>query len=249
MLVIDISHHNTVDSFNKIYDSGIRGVIHKATQGAGMVDVFYEKRRNDAENAGLLWGAYHFGDSSDADQQAKHFLDIAAPDDKTLMALDYEPLGSTTMSLKSAQTFLTDIDQTLSRNNVLYSGNLIKEQLTIKDAAGWWKKHPLWLAQYGRAMTIPDQWKDNGVFLWQFSDGNVNLQGTTVDGISGQVDRNSFTGTVDDLKAAWVVSTKVDVVTGVTIPPTSVPTTVANTQVEVEPPAPEPTSWWSKFFG
>lgn len=59
--VIDLSHHNTVTSFQQAQQSEIVGVIHKATQGVSVVDAEYQTRRALARANGLLWGAYHFG--------------------------------------------------------------------------------------------------------------------------------------------------------------------------------------------
>src|SRR5579859_2632907 len=60
--VIDISHLSYVTDFNLMRrHSGILGVIHKASEGGDWVDPTYGERRPQAEAAGLLWGAYHFG--------------------------------------------------------------------------------------------------------------------------------------------------------------------------------------------
>lgn len=246
LLVVDISHHNRVTSFKKMYDSGIRGVIHKATQGTGFVDKQYEKRRQAALDAGMLWGAYHFADNQDADKQLQHFLKVAAPDDRTLMALDYEPNGAKTMSLAQAKTFLAAMDKKLERWNVLYSGNLIKEQLKGKDIDGFWKSHPLWLAHYNKTIKLPVQWTD--YFLHQFSDGVVNVQGTKVDGVAGEVDRNHFPGTEEELRGRWVISTK-EVVKPAPAPAPEAPKTeeIQTEQLSEN----EPTVWqpfWRRWF-
>jgi GH25 family lysozyme M1 (1,4-beta-N-acetylmuramidase) len=44
-----------------------------------------------AKDAGLLWGAYHFGTGSDGLKQAQHFLDVVGNDPGTLLVLDFEP--------------------------------------------------------------------------------------------------------------------------------------------------------------
>jgi hypothetical protein len=54
-------HHNDVASFTDAKDSGILGVIHKATEGGGFVDSMYERHQLLASQVGLLWGAYQFG--------------------------------------------------------------------------------------------------------------------------------------------------------------------------------------------
>ncbi|MDQ3746468.1 MAG: glycoside hydrolase family 25 protein, partial [Acidobacteriota bacterium] len=47
-VVIDLSHHNTVTSFQQVKDAGILGVIHKATEGTSFVDPRYTERRTAA---------------------------------------------------------------------------------------------------------------------------------------------------------------------------------------------------------
>jgi GH25 family lysozyme M1 (1,4-beta-N-acetylmuramidase) len=44
-VVVDLSHHNNVNSFQAAKDSGILGIIHKATQGTNFVDPNYDERR------------------------------------------------------------------------------------------------------------------------------------------------------------------------------------------------------------
>lgn len=51
--VIDISHFQTVTSFEQVKDSGIVGVIHKATQGRTFVDAKYHARRQRAHRIGI----------------------------------------------------------------------------------------------------------------------------------------------------------------------------------------------------
>src|SRR5436853_2856618 len=59
--VIDISRFVTVSDFRRVRQSGILGVIHKATEGADYTDTTCTARRPQAEAVGLLWGTYHFG--------------------------------------------------------------------------------------------------------------------------------------------------------------------------------------------
>jgi GH25 family lysozyme M1 (1,4-beta-N-acetylmuramidase) len=243
-IVLDISHHNTVTSFNALYDSGIRGIIHKASQSTGMVDKMYDKRRQAALDAGMLWGAYHFATAADPVAQVKHFIDAADPDEDTLMALDYEPNGTSTMNLKQAKVFLQELDQRLGRKNVLYSGNLIKETLKTKDADGFWSSHPLWLAHYAAKPIIPPQWPNT--FLWQFSDGKNN-RGNIVNGITGGVDMNHFDGTETDLRKQWVIDNVV--VTPSVVENKSAPIVSVSTQDAITPPVTEDRPWWRRLLG
>ncbi len=72
-VVIDLSHFNPVTSFQEIKQSGIVGVIHKATEGTNWADPTYASRKPQALAAGLWWGAYHFGINEDGAAQAQVF--------------------------------------------------------------------------------------------------------------------------------------------------------------------------------
>lgn len=181
---------------------GLLGYIHKATQGLAMVDSAYAERRQAVAAIGAKWGAYHFGDNSDPLAQAQHFLTVAQPDDNTLVALDFEPNGSRTMSLNQARAFLQAIDDALGRKCVLYSGNLIKEQLGNKpdpDLAS----HRLWLAHYNDTPRWPPAWEKP--WLHQFSGDGVNSHGIIVPGIdssqAGKLDLNCYSGS--DIEGEW----------------------------------------------
>ena len=85
--VLDLSHHNCGPSgdpddpidFAAVAAFGVKGIIHKASQGVSIRDKKYGERRRDAVAAGLLWGAYHFATGDDADAQVKWFLECAQP--------------------------------------------------------------------------------------------------------------------------------------------------------------------------
>jgi lysozyme len=64
-------------------------VLCKATQGQAGVDKLYRLNRKKALDAGLLWGAYHFGTDSDGVFHATHFLDTVGDTKDTLLTLDF----------------------------------------------------------------------------------------------------------------------------------------------------------------
>src|SRR3981081_1880093 len=89
--VIDISRFVTVTDFRLVRQSNILGVIQKATEGGHYADTICAARRPQAEAAGLLWGAYHFGTGQmSGDRQAAFFLSVSRPGPRTLLALDLE---------------------------------------------------------------------------------------------------------------------------------------------------------------
>src|SRR5215471_5202896 len=95
----DLSHYEFPFDANVLADSGCVGVIYKATQSTGYVDPTYNDARAKALAAGMLWGAYHFAENSDVDQQVSNFLSAAMPTDDDLICLDCEDYGASTMSL------------------------------------------------------------------------------------------------------------------------------------------------------
>ncbi len=205
-VVVDISHHNGNIDLGKAQAAGIVGVIHKATQGTSMVDNMYGQNRQKAQAAGLLWGAYHFGTQADGVAQADFFLSKANADNQTLLVLDYEPNGNSTMTLDQARAFVSRINEVTGRFPGFYSGSLIKQQLGGKPADPLLSQCFLWLAQYGPAPTnTPATWP--AWTMWQYTDGNVGPQPHTVDGI-GNCDRDQFNGAIEDLQKLWGVATE-----------------------------------------
>lgn len=203
-VVVDISHHNGNVDLTKAKQAGLVGVIHKATQGTGMLDNMYTQNRQKAEAAGLLWGAYHFGTAGDGEAQADFFLSKANADEKTLLVLDYEPNGNSTMTLAQAKAFVQRVNAATGRFPGLYSGNLIKEQLGGKPPDPVLSQCFLWIAQYGPQPTkIPQTWPT--WTFWQYTDGNVGPQPHSIDGI-GNCDRDQFNGTIEQLQQLWGVA-------------------------------------------
>jgi len=199
--VIDLSHFNAVTSWVQIKEAGVMGVIHKATEGMSYIDDHYDQAKAGALAAGLLWGAYHFGNSSNVDSQIANFLHETGIDDKTLYALDWEdePNGRT-MSLPQARAFLTLLEQRTGRKGVLYSGNTAKQALGNTHDL-FFGSHRLWLAQYTTNPTTQASW--SAPWLWQYSDGVNGPQPRGCPGVSGEVDTNSWAGTDQELIDQW----------------------------------------------
>jgi len=200
-VVIDISHYDRADpdGFQKARAFGIVGVIHKASEGAGIGDGAYDEHRQAAVAAGLLWGAYHFIRPVSVEAQVELFLRRAKPDDQTLLALDYE-VGSVTLS--QARDFIERVEAKIGRDCVLYSGNTIKENLGSK-ADSWWGARRLWLAQYSSRPRVQRSW--NKYWLWQYTGDGSGPAPHAVPGIhiQGGLDISHFDGTADELRDQW----------------------------------------------
>jgi lysozyme len=199
-VIVDLSHHNGTVDLRKAARAGIAGVIHKATQGTGFIDPTSATNRAKAVDAGLLWGAYHFGTGSDGLQQAEHFLSTVQPGRQDLLVLDFEdhPQGSS-MTLEEARALVTHLHQATGRPPGFDSGHTIKRLLgtdTDPVLAQCW----FWLAQYGPTPVVPVNW--GRWTLWQYTDGAMGPEPHTVPGI-GRCDRDKFNGDETALQAFW----------------------------------------------
>jgi GH25 family lysozyme M1 (1,4-beta-N-acetylmuramidase) len=199
-MVVDIYNGDLVRSFAAARKAGIRGVIHKATEGRTRSDQAYARRRTSAADANLLWGAYHFMRPGDPVDQADHFIDTAKPDRKTLVAIDHEDAR---VPLASAIACMRRIEERIGRKVVIYSGSLIKEQIRRATAAekSYLAGRRLWLAHYSAKPTWPSIW--GTPWLWQFTGDGVGPQPHSIPGLQDKLDMDSYAGTADKLAAEW----------------------------------------------
>ena len=157
-VVIDISHHNGDGDLAAAKAGGIMGVIHKGTQGIAYVDPRYAANKRKASDAGLLWGAYHFGTGDDGVQQAEHFLNAVQPDSQTLSVLDFEANAQgASMTLEEARAFVTHVHDGIGRWPGLYGGFYLKQVLGAQQdpvLSNCW----LWLSQYSSRPIVPPNW-------------------------------------------------------------------------------------------
>ena len=220
--VIDLSHNVTVDDFGAVRRSHILAVVHKATEGGDWVDPSYAPRRRQAEAAGLLWGAYHFGTRqySGADQ-AQAFLAAARPGPKTLIALDFEPNDGNprnTMTLAQAEAFVMTVQQSTGRMPVVYThpgwaNGMPAGPRRVRLAepvmpGSLLTRCDLWLADHREQPEMPYGWANRGWRLWQYaanqteSDAAYGDTSRVVAGVS-HCDRNLFAGDAQALYRYW----------------------------------------------
>jgi lysozyme len=201
-VVVDLSHHNAVVSFQAAKDSGILGIIHKATQGTNFVDPNYDERRPQALSAGLFWGAYHFGTSGDVEGQVNHFLDTVNPDPKTLLVLDFEPNPQgPTMTLAEAESFVQKVNERTGRFPGLYSAQFFLNPLLGNNTNTVLKNCFLWMARFSsRLPEVPPAFP--AFTLFQYTDGAAGPQPHQVPGI-GRCDRDKFNGDETGLRRLW----------------------------------------------
>ncbi len=221
--VIDIHHGNRVRSFAAARDdSGILGVIHKASEG-DWLDPLHDERRAQAEAAGLLWGSYHFGTGQHPGAaQAQMFLAAARPDPATLLVLDLElneraPANS--MGIDAAEDFVREIVSATGRLPLLYVHPAWADGDPLRGRTLGGNIQPgsllaacdLWLADYRYEPELPRAWGQRGWTMWQFAGDDANSggpfrdQARMVKGVD-RCDRSVFAGGRDDLIRYWTAA-------------------------------------------
>ncbi|WP_454629505.1 glycoside hydrolase family 25 protein [Bradyrhizobium cenepequi] len=205
--VVDISHHNKVTDLKDTAAAGIWGVIHKASQGQSYRDPDYASRREQARAAGLLWGAYHFNDGTNVAGQVENLLKAAAPDEGTLLVLDFEDNPKSNMSVQQAVQFLRLLEQKTGRKGAIYSGNRLKENIAKLSSADrvYICSHRLWLCQYGPRAVLPAGFTE--YWLWQYTGDGIGPEPHSVAGIAGTgIDLNAYQGDLAKLTEEWAPS-------------------------------------------
>lgn len=160
--------------------AGLEFFYHKATEGEGVVDAFYARRRTEAKQAGIPFGAYHFArpdGSQDAVKEAQFFVKTAKIDPKNDLRpmLDLETESLTLGQLKRwAKVFMAEVQRLTGMECVLYS----KWDFGLPNTR--------WAARYNNTNVPPAIPWD----IWQFSNGDLGVP-NQVAGI-GHCDLNTF---------------------------------------------------------
>ena len=223
--VVNLSHYDMMrPDFATMKRQGIVGVIHEATYPPLVRDPKYLDRQMEALQAGLLWGAYHYGNGSDPIRQADHFLSVVSsswaranptirPSAGVLLVLDFEKNGhysGGTMRADQAVAFVERIRQRTGIYPGIYSGEYHLAQVlnssrvtpaqrdTLKNC--W-----LWVANYSKEPRATAPW--NYWALWQYcGDGKCRLPRSThpisIANIR-KAELNIFRGSRSDLQDFW----------------------------------------------
>jgi lysozyme len=220
--VVNLSHYDLMrPDFERMKDEGVIGVIHEATYPRYDRDSYYRARQQAAIRAGLLWGAYHFGDATNPIRQADHFLDTVEAShpgrNGVLLVLDFEKNGHYPGGSMRADQAAAFVDRIRARTGnypgVYMSEYRIRQVLNNSRVSSVDKQTLsrcwLWIANYHfepRNTTPWDHWH-----LWQYTgDGKCDLRPRSaypksVANIS-KAERNIFRGTSAALESFWVTN-------------------------------------------
>ncbi len=222
--VVNMSHYDLMrPDFAGMIREGVAGIIHEATFPRLERDARYAERQRAALEAGLLWGAYHFGDATNPVRQADHFLDAvttarlddaAKPRSGVLLVLDFEKNGhypGGSMSVSQAVAFVERIKERTGKYPGLYSSEYrLRQVLYGRDATSAHRRILtncwLWIANYHAEPRNTAPW--SSWHMWQYcGDGKCDLRPRSMFPKSvanvRKAERNIFRGDNATLQTFW----------------------------------------------
>jgi lysozyme len=223
--VVNLSHYDMMrPDFTTMRRQGIVGVIHEATYPPFVRDAKYLDRQMGALQAGLLWGAYHYGNGSDPVRQADHFLSVVSsswaranpairPSTGVLLVLDFEKNGHYPGGSMRADQAVAFVERVRQRTGVypgIYSGEYHLAQVLNssrvtpaqrKTLTNCW----LWVANYSKEPRATAPWSYWA--LWQYcGDGKCRLPRSAYPISIANIRKaelNIFRGSRSDLVDFW----------------------------------------------
>lgn len=189
MMGIDISHHNSVVSWEKLEQERVHFVYMKATEGTTHQDTHYTDSYSAIRLSAVKLGAYHFYSFGiSGREQARHFIRISQLRAGDLVpAIDVE--HSPTNPYSSDQQYIAKVIRELKElEDELYQHFGVHPLIYTNNNCyklyvdGHFPKNPLWIVDLEKqpSADIPN-WK-----IWQYSHMG------RVAGIKGNVDLNYY---------------------------------------------------------
>lgn len=193
---IDVSVWQAAVNWQSVKNSGITFGIARVSYGTSL-DSWFDDNWNGMKSVGLIRGAYQFFlPQQDPIAQADLMLSAVGtlgPGDLPLVA-DVEDTGgqsAATIASKLKQ-WCQHIEAATGRKPIIYTGKYFwQDNVASFDFGGY----PLWIPNYSFSCpNLPDNYWNDWVIFQYSSTGSVP-------GVSGNVDRNKFNGTLADLQA------------------------------------------------
>lgn len=168
---IDVSHHQGEIDWEHLlvaehYDTIIRFVYCKATEGCDHTDTRWEENRILLEKLDVLTGAYHFfSPKTPPRPQAAHFLATLKGSQLELPpVLDVESEGFSDKDLIAKMTiWLEEVEKQTGRRPIIYTSLHFFETKFMNE----FKNYKFWIAAYSRKPACID---DDRIIHWQYSE-------------------------------------------------------------------------------
>ena len=199
---IDVSHFQGAVNWSQVAASGVSFAT--ALVSSGLVpDANFATNYAGIKTAGLIRGAYQFfHPGQDPVAQANLLLaatgSIGSGDLPPVLDIEVTDGLNASAIAASIQSWVTTVQNATGRTPLIYVAASFWNSSVGGNTA--FSSNPLWAVNWGVSCpSLPGAWS-NWVF-WQYT-------GTgTVSGVSGQVDRDKFNGTIDALRTFAGVAT------------------------------------------
>lgn len=192
---IDVSGYQGTIDWAKVAASGRKFAIAKATEGTTFTDSTFATNWAAMKSHGILRSAYHFFHSNDDPvAQAHYFVDTMGPLDANdlppMLDLEVTDGQSAATVASTALTWLQTVEQLTGRKPIVYTYPDFWQNQINKPAG--FTGYPLNIANYG--VTCPNVVGSWATWtMWQYSSTG------SVPGISGNVDEDTFNGSLTAL--------------------------------------------------
>ncbi|MBI2896880.1 MAG: hypothetical protein HYY06_25200 [Deltaproteobacteria bacterium] len=195
---IDVSKWQGEIDWDRVAGAGIRFAFIRATHGVDVIDEWFDENWRRAREVGIVRGAYQFYEASqDPIEQADVFIDMVgelAPGDLPPVVDIESPDGNPGVAAyqDEVRTWLDRVEGALGIPPIIYTGKYYwNDRLGGTDE---FSDHPLWEAWWNDACPdTPSGW--SRWTFWQYSSTG------RIAGIGGDVDRDRFDGSIEDLNA------------------------------------------------
>ncbi|MFS1519409.1 GH25 family lysozyme [Bacillus sp. SCS-151] len=182
---IDVSHWQGNIDWNKVKSDNIEFAYIKASEGTTFVDSNLENNYNNAKQAGIKVGFYHFGTPSQSPlDEASWFLNVTSNYHNDLPhVLDIEQNNqlSKAQITQYCEQWLSSIEERSNYQPILYTYSSFAKSY-LESTLGKW---PLWIAQYEVEKPNDNEIWDSWA-IFQYTDSG------TINGITGNVDMNEM---------------------------------------------------------
>ncbi len=191
---IDVSEYQGSINWGAVAGSGIAYAITRVGDGT-YLDSTFETNWSGIKAAGMIRGAYQFFEpGEDPNELANIMIQKMGPlgDGDLPPTLDVEVTGGQSPATINANihTWVNAVQAATGRRPIIYVGKYFWQD---NDGTSDFSSYPLWLAAYvSGCPNTPDQW--SSWTMWQYADNG------DIPGIGGNVDRDMFNGTIDELE-------------------------------------------------
>ncbi len=178
---VDISSYQSDVDMEKLREQGIRFVFIKATEGSSSQDGMFPANWENAKNAGLPAGAYHFFSyDSPGSTQAENFINTVGDDlnGRLLPVVDVEYYGDKEENPPAKEDVIRELTVFLNALEAKYGARPIiytRSDIYYRYLEGFSEEYKMWIS----SLYTPLGWNyKEDWYIWQYLNRGV-LEGYT----------------------------------------------------------------------